>query len=253
MIYYTLTTEHRHPFYTEPGEIDIEMAKKNIKEKGKVVVEFRQLGSSTDEEKFTQKSMIEQMLHHNPAKRMTIDDVLHHPSFYTPQRKLDFLLTVRESLEKFYCPDKSTELAKKFDSLNEKIEEEIGEERFNINKTFQNYRYYTKPLTKQVIEKRKKEKYKSGWEPIEQRKFGNAKLVLRTLRHKVAHACDIDTPDDFKKDFGVNLDSYEPANSLKFLWLNITQSSLSVYIMLIKITIKNVLPSFTIKLNYRNS
>ena len=211
LIYYTLTAKHRHPFYTGQGKIDIETAKENIKGKVEAVVDFQQLASRTDEEKFSQKSMIEQVIDHDPAKRLKIDDVLYHPAFYTSQRKLDFLLTVRESLEKFYRPDKKTELAKKFDSLNEKIEEEIGEEKFNIDRTFQNHKYFTKPLTKEEIEKRKTKKYKGGWEPIEKRKFSNAKLVLRALRNNLAHACDINTPDDFKKDFGVNLDSYEAA------------------------------------------
>ena len=211
LIYYTLTTKHRHPFYNERGKIDIEKAKENIKGKVEAVVDFLQLASRTDEENFTQKSMIEQMVDHDPAKRLKIDDVQYHPTFYTIQRKLDFLLTVRESLEKFYRPFETTELSKKFESLNERIEEEIGDERFNIKKTFHNREYFTKPLTKEEIEKRKAKTYKGDWEPIEKRTFSNAKLVLRALRNKLAHACDIDTPDDFKKDFGVNLDSYEPA------------------------------------------
>ena len=219
LVYYILTKEHSHPFHAGQYKIDSEKIKINIVSKKKADVEFQQFASETDEEKFTQKAMIEQMVDHDPAKRLKIDDVLYHPTFYRPQRKLDFLLTVRESLEKFYgfdgtcqTTDEQKKIVKKFTSLNEKINEQIGEEEFNIKITFQNYKYFTKPLPKKEKEERKKKKYKGGWEPIKH--FDNVKLVLRALRNKVAHACDINTPEDFKKDFGVNLhtyDSYEPA------------------------------------------
>ena len=207
LTYYTLTEEHSHPFYTEQGTIDQKKAMKNIEEKMKADVDFQKLESETKEEKFTQKSMIEQMVDHYPAKRTTIDDVLHHPTFYTPQRKLDFLLTVHESLEKFY-PKSPKHLA-----LKVKIDEEIAGEKFLPNKMFQDYNYLiTYPLDK---ERPKQKKDTGGWKPIEFGSDPNVKLLLRTLRNNVVHACDCRTPAQVKKYFGAKEDYYDPAKLLK--------------------------------------
>ena len=207
MTYYTLTKQHSHPFQAEQGTIDIKKTVKNIQEKQKALVDFQKLESEVEEEKHTQKAMIQQMVDHNPAKRLKIDDVLYHPTFYPPQRKLDFLLTVHESLEKFYHQSTTHH------ALKDKIDKEIDDEEFLPNKMFQNYKHLTtSPLYKK---KQKQKKNQGGWKPIEFGSGINVKLLLRTLRNNVVHACDCRTPAQVKEYFGAKDDYYDPAKLLK--------------------------------------
>ena len=143
------------------------------------------------------------MVDHDPAERLKIDDVLHHPTFYTPQRKLNFLLTVRESLEKCY----------RNENLNDPFQKKLSEipQRFNLKKTFRDHQYMMTPLSKQTRQEQEQNiNYKGGWKPIGPKYFGNLLLVLRTLRNFVVHACDSRNPEEFKKDFGVKDDFYDP-------------------------------------------
>ena len=158
--YYTLSTTHRHPFHVGQDEIDVERTKINIISKTEPDVKHKQLASKTWEGKFTQKAMIKQMIDHDPAKRLTINDVLHHPTFYTPQRKLDFLLTVRESLEKHYTDD----------SFRQRLSD--VPKTFNLHKTFKDHRYMITPLSKQPHQEQEHNRnYKGRLETYSPKRF----------------------------------------------------------------------------------
>ena len=204
LTYYTLTAAHRHPFQAEQGENDPERTVENIVRKEKAQIEIEELASRTKEEKFTQKSMIELMVDHNPDNRLTIDAVLLHPTFYTPKRKLEFLLKVRESVEKFWT--------KVGHELKQKIEDALKSYKISCDpeRMFKNYPY----LTDSSLRKR------NGWKPLDD-VTGNFKVYLKALRNKVAHACDDrDTPKEFIRDFAVTEDSYNPAKFVEIFVTN---------------------------------
>ena len=207
LTYYTLTKEHSYPIYVEQETIDEKKTAKNTDEKQKACIDSEKLESVIEEEKFTQTDMIEQMVDHDPAKRLKIDSVLHHPTFYTPQKKLEFLLTVHESLEKFYHDQEKTH------SLKNKIDQKLSGETFNPEKTFQNLMHFITPLPDKKKQTRNEDN--GGWKPIDPSMFGNVKLVLRALRNGFAHACDQRTPKKVKECFGAKDDTYDSAKLLK--------------------------------------
>ena len=210
LTYYTLT-KGGHPFKFsirqkwDQDRVDETIAS-NIKGKIRARVNEQFLKANDKERKETQKAMIEQMVDHNPQNRLTINEVLYHPAFYTPQRKLEFLLKVRESVKIFWT--------KKDHPLKIKIDEVLEgyKKKINPKKIFWNYRYLTDP--KLEVDK--------GWKPL-YHAGGNIKTILEGLRDKVAHACDIQqekgTPPEFIKDFEVTDDSFSHA---KFVEIFVT-------------------------------
>ena len=208
LTYYTLTTEQRHPFYAEQGQNDIEKIMRNIASNEKAQIKIKDLASRTEEEKFTQKSMIEQLVDHNPDNRQTIDAVLFHPTFYTPKRKLEFFLKVRESVENFWT-DVEEEKDKE---LKKKIQKALKNNKMTLNPDtiFENYPYLTDVSLR----------VKNGWQPV-QDFSGNFQIYLKGLRNKVAHACENKgTPEQFKTHFGVTKDSYNPGKFVEIFVTN---------------------------------
>ena len=57
--------------------------------------------TANKEQKITTVDLVKRMVNHNPTKRLTVDEVLYHPAFYTPKKKLEFLLKVYESMKRF--------------------------------------------------------------------------------------------------------------------------------------------------------
>ena len=54
------------------------------------------LEAGNKEKWITAIDLIKRMICHNLDKRLSIEQVLHHPTFYTPQKKLEFLLKIHE-------------------------------------------------------------------------------------------------------------------------------------------------------------
>ena len=206
LTYYTLT-EGSHPFkFSIRRKWCIDKVEEkiisNIKEKKVAKVKHMELLNADDENRETQKAMIEQMVDHNSKGRLTIDEVLYHPTFYTPQRKLEFLLKVRESVKIFWT--------KKDHSLKTEIDRVIKgyEKKFDANKIFKKHYYFIDP----------KLEVENGWQPLYDTS-GNIKTHLNGLRNKVAHACDTQkekgTPLQFQKDFEVTDDSFSHAKFVR--------------------------------------
>ena len=173
LIYYTLTAEHRDPFYTGKGQIDIKTAKENIKGKVEADVDFEKLASRTDEEKHTQKIMIKQMVAHNPKDPLNIDEVLHYPTFFIAKKKLEFLLKVPKSVKNFW-PQHNHPLKKKIQEALKNFETALYPEIM-----FKDYSYLTD----------KSQKIENGWQSLNDN-LENFNAYLTGLRNKVAHACD---------------------------------------------------------------
>ena len=206
LTYYTLTSG-KHPFDSSkhPSSDEEKMEKMiicNI-EKSQLVDKKQQrsnLNSKNPEKKETQMSMIEKMVYEEPENRLTIEEILYHPTFYTPQKKLEFLLKVRESVKLFY-PKKDHYLKQEIDKVL------IGYgKKIDLNEIFKNHYYLIDPELE----------VEGGWQPVFHAN-GNIKTLLNGLRNKVAHACDRQegTPKGFTYNFKVMDDSFSHEQFVK--------------------------------------
>ena len=172
---------------------------------------LREQQTYTEEEKITMVDMIKQMIDHDPNKRLTIEDVFHHPAFYTPEKKLQFLLKVNEGLKKLSW---YSDIRKKVNHYDARLLDDHASERqveFEINEkdVFRQHQYF---LTRRFFESRRIKKpamWKLFYEVF------NVESLLKALRDKIAHACDgiKYVPRKFQNDFEVTKDSY---SALKF-------------------------------------
>ena len=151
--------------------------------------------AGSTEQKITLINLVKQMVTQEPNDRLTIDEVLYHPAFYYPKVKLQFLLTVYESLKKFYStPDNP--LTQKIDAI--KIQ-------FDPKTDFKGRPYFFKSSAKQP----RKKQWLGNFDDI-----GNVCVLLKALRDKVAHCRDGDhgnVPRQFEIDFKVTFDDFDSA------------------------------------------
>ena len=176
------------------------------------------IAEGTEEKWATTIDMIKRMLNDDPDKRLTIEQVSHHPTFYTDQKKIDFLLKVNRSLHKMKLScDFCTEACSYSLSLCNDHPTSTKTERFEID-----YRSLFDPADKfyyfledyPKVDPNEEKSQKIIWKSLEG--VCNVQALLKALRNKVAHANDWDEflPVDFRKDFQIGKDSY---NSTLFL------------------------------------
>ena len=129
---------------------------------------FKELRSSKFDAKVTEEAIItvvdmtRRMIDHEPTKRLTVDEVLCHPTFYSDQEKLNFLLKVHESVKNWKSTPLDLDKLHHFDGglLNDN---DVGNsKKFQLSETkiFKNHectfsKKQTKPKT--LITKTKKE------------------------------------------------------------------------------------------------
>ena len=230
LIYYTLT-EGDHPFEdprprSAQSRVEVYIAS-NIKKQNSNLEKQRL--DSDKEKRETQTAMIQQLIDHQPKRRLTVDEVLYHPTFYTPQRKLEFLLKVRESVKIIWH--------KKNHSLHKKIAEVLKNVEYDPKEVLKKHDYLT-DLKWEV---------NHGWQAIYS--CGGIKNLLNDLRNKVAHACDKpeNIPPQFRKDFEVTYESFSHAKFVeifvtahfpKCLWICITFTEVTTKLLQ---TAKNVM------------
>ena len=206
LMYYTLTN-NEHPFiFPSATTSEISAIKKNTMNEEDARINKDHLTSKTDEEKYTQSTSIRQMLNHKPEERLKVEDVLYHPTFYIAERKLEFFLKVRESIRKIW-PHKQHPLKNKIEeSIQEYWKNLVPEEMYKVHEYFMNS--YSKKKRKRLHRD-----FSSEDDTV------NLSNFLTTLRNKVAHACDGAESNnaEFKEDFGVTFDSYNPAKFVGFV------------------------------------
>ena len=211
LMYYTLTNgEHPFDFSSATTNINAitrnQVIKKNIMNEEDARINEDDFTTETDEEKYAQSTLIRQMLNHNPEERLKVEDVLYHPTFYTAERKLEFFLKVRESVRKIW-PHKQH-------PLKNKIEESIQEYWKNLvpEEMYKDHEYFMNSHSK----KKRKRLHRNSSSEDDTVNLSN---FLTTLRNKVAHACDGAKSNnaEFKEDFGVTFDSYNPAKFVGFV------------------------------------
>ena len=206
LMYYTLTNGEYPFIFPSATTSEISAIKENTMNEEDARINKDHLTSKTDEEKYTQSTLIRQMLNHNPEELLKVEDVLYHPKLYTAERKLEFFLKVRESIHKIW-PHKQH-------PLKNKIEESIQEYWKNLvpEEMYKDHEYFMNSYSKK---KRKRLRGDSSSEDD----TVNLSNFLTTLRNKVAHACDGAKSNNakFKEDFGVTFDSYSPAKFVGFV------------------------------------
>ena len=206
LMYYTLTNgEHPFDFLSSPTR-KINTIKETIINEEDARINEDHLTSETDEEKYTQSTMIRQMLNHNPEERLKIEEVLYHPTFYTAERKLEFFLKIRESLRKVWELEES--------SLKKKIEASIQGYWKNLapEEMYRDYPYF-------ITSYSKKNRKRLCGDSASEDDTVNLSNFLTTLRNKVVHACDDNRRNNkqFKTDFEVTFDSYSAAKFVGFV------------------------------------
>ena len=206
LIYFTLT-KGDHPYAgTRPSSAQNKKQTivSNIKKQNNPNLKKQRLDSDKEKQE-TQTAIIQQLIDHEPKRRLTVDEALYHPTFYTPQRKLEFLLKVRESVKIIWT--------KKSHLLHKKIAAVLKNFKYDPEIVFQNHHYLIdeKPDVDEI----------SGWQPLSY-SCGSIKNLLNDLRNKVAHACDRtkDIPLEFRNDFGVTDDSFSHAKFLEIFVTN---------------------------------
>ena len=117
LIYYTLTKGHGCFSTTKKKQYFQKQRVGMAKKIPWFIQDDLDCSAASTEQKITSMNLIIQMVTQEPNHRLTIDKVLYHPAFYSPELKLQFLLTVYESLKKFYS-DSENPLACKIDEIN---------------------------------------------------------------------------------------------------------------------------------------
>ena len=195
LIYYTLTKGHGCFSTTKKKQYFQKQRVGMAKKIPWFIQDDLDCSAASTEQKITSMNLIIQMVTQEPNHRLTIDKVLYHPAFYYPELKLQFLLTVYESLKKFYS-DSENPLARKIDEINIQ---------FDPKKDFKGRPYFFESSPKQ----QGKERWLGNFSDI-----GNVYALLKALRDKVAHCRDGEfgnVPRQFEVDFEVKYDRYNPA------------------------------------------
>ena len=207
-------TGGKHPFEDDHALTNTNFEKRMKTGKSKNTSNLKALREQqtyTEEENITMVDMIKRMIDHDSNKRLTIEDVFHHPAFYNPEKKLQFLLKVNEGLKKLPWDSDIREKVNYYDArlLNDHATERQVKFEINENDVFRQHQYF---LTRRFFESRGIKKpaiWKLFYEVI------NVESLLKALRDKIAHACDgiKYVPRKFQEDFEVTEDNY---SALKF-------------------------------------
>ena len=204
LCYYALTKgrEDKHPFGEESYQIEGNIRK----EKPPKFNELRENSKLpySKEERITMVDMIKRLVCHKRQKRLTVEAVLVHPTFYTPEKKLEFLDIIDQQLDmkkdittdaKFKLYDKGLENDDQAGQLGEfNIHEDNLPSYFRSNiskidgKPYPRWHPEPKLRKNQTIE---------SWRTV--------KNWLRVLRNKDEHACDAGNLPEFYDQFDVNL------------------------------------------------
>ena len=200
---------------------------------------FKELRSSKFDAKITQETIItvvdmtKRMIDHEPTKRLTVDEVLCHPTFYSDQEKLNFLLKVHESVKNWKSTCLDLDKLHHFDGglLNDN---DVGNsKKFQLSETkiFKDHEYFFKEAneTKNIGNENNKNKKRNNWVLL--RDIANVNGLLKALRDKIAHACDgpCNVPLQFVKDFDVTEDSYSPRKFLEVFLSQCPQLLIHLY------------------------
>ena len=215
IVFFYATTGGKHPF-----EDDHAITDTNLKERTKTAKSIktsnlkalREQETFIEEEKITMVDMIKQMIDHDSDKRLTVEDVFYHPTFYNPQKKLQFLLKVNEGLKNL-PPD--SDIRKTVNHYDPRLLDDHASERqvkfvMDENDVFSQHQYFLTPRYFESNGLTKPAMWKLFYGVI------NVESLLKALRDKIAHACDgiKYVPRKFQEDFEVTKDSY---SALKFL------------------------------------
>ena len=205
---YFALTGGENPFGKKGFEIEGSISNKNFPN----LSELRSNKSYSEEAKVTVIDMIKRLIDHDPKKRISVKDVLRHPSFYTNEEKLDFLDKVHQHLK----TESDSKILDRVESFDEGllIDDKAGATpiKFPINE---------KDLPPYFPRKyqpndSKSNDLKSNWHPApslkDQKNIESWRTVqnwLKVLRDKRQHATEPNMPPEFYEDFGVKGGSYD--------------------------------------------
>ena len=247
LMYYTLS-ERKHPFQDmSKKNHSFEDCECNFKKAAKFTELRNKQNSATgfEQEKWiTVIDLIKRMIVIGYKRRLKIEDVLWHPTFYQPQKKLDFFLKVYESIKPngeivnirspLYIKI-NTALTEYNRNLMEDDNSETVDFVVNREEIFKNHDYFLKGRKDSNDFCRKSNK-RNCWVPLEDTtRWGfcnNVRSLLITLRNVVAHACEKPprVPEDFKIDFrGEKKDSYFPEQFLNVFFSTLPQLLVHLY------------------------
>ena len=214
ILFFFAMTGGKQPFEDDhaPTDTNLDERMKTAKSKRTPNLKaLREQETYTEEENITMVDMIKRMIDHDPNKRLTVEDVFHHPAFYNPEKKLQFLLKVNEGLKKLSWDSDIREKVNHYDArlLNDHATERQVKFEINENDVFWQHQYF---LTRRFFESKgikKPAMWRLLYEVI------NVESLLKALRDKIAHSCDgiKYAPRKFQEDFEVTEDSY---SALKF-------------------------------------
>ena len=201
LIFYALSRNHPFGLISQQTEIITKIRNKNDPN----FTELRNLKEYTEEQKITMVDMIKKMINHDPDKRFKIEEVEFHPTFYSDQQKIDFLMTIYTTVRKS-DPEFLQNILNLYDE-GLLIDKNAGKtKRFKIkdDNIFKNYEYFREMKNKP-----------DKWQLL-RGKISSVESLLKALRDKVTHACDgkEDVPAEFEKDFNVTTDNYDSAKFL---------------------------------------
>ena len=216
LIFYALSRNHPFGLTNQQTAITTKIRNKDDPN----FAELRNLKEYTEEQKITMVDMIKKMINHDPDKRFKIEEVEFHPTFYSDQQKIDFLLTIYTTVRKSK-PEFLQNILNYYDE-GLLIDKNAGKtKRFKIkdDNIFKNYQYF-----------RQMENRPKNWQLLKG-KICNVQSLLKALRDKVTHACDgnNDVPAEFEKDFNVTTDSYDSAKFLSVFLSDCPQLLVHLY------------------------
>ena len=214
ILFFFAMTGGKHPFEDDHALTDTNLEERMKTAKSKNTSNLKALREQetyTEEEKITMVDMIKRMIDHDSNKRLTIEDVFHHPAFYNPEKKLQFLLKVNEGLKKLSWDSDIREKVNYYDArlLDDHATERQVKFEIDENDVFRQHQYF---LNWQFLKSRGITK-PAKWRLLKD--VFNVESLLKALRDKIAHACDgiKYVPEKFQEDFEVTKDNY---SALKF-------------------------------------
>jgi len=242
LVFYTLT-EGKYPF-GDSDTSDWQENWKTLEENSLVFTQAKLDKAMTNRESsITAGCMIKQIIHpavitkkggQEERSRVTIDDVIHHPIFYGPTKKLEFLLKVQTSFHKLI-----NENDKNCKKLKKEIEQLTKNYKFASNKVFKEHKYLTSPVLnendgvymwKKYKQKKKLKECKWNKHYDDCNECDSLKTLLLALRNKVAHACHYGfVPIEFRDNFGITYDSF---NAKSFVEIFVTKPNPKLLIKL---------------------
>ena len=205
MLYYALTKTN--PYGRASADIASNILNGQLPN-FKVLRNDDQLGYSK-ESKTTIIDLIKRLISHNPETRLTAEQVLKHPTFYTSKAKINFLTSSFQRLDKKLDSDSDLD----WYDAGLMIDDQSGSKKFFIDKEVLPGYFVSRNCQ---LKEWADWKFEPCLENINSNDGPDLFNWLRVLQNKYVHARHPKMPEDFRKDLCMDGDPLQP-DPKKFL------------------------------------